>query len=151
MTAPILPPDGDGYASLLAELEDRVRAARLTVAVAVNQEFTPPYWSIRRDFLKRQSTEGWGVRVIDRLASDLRSAFPEMTDLVPRNRKYIRSVADAFPEAEIVQQVVARLPGAYVIDPFEGIKEPTERLLYAWHVGGPPGGHGRGGAGEGVV
>lgn len=43
------------------------------------------YWQIGRDILQRQAQEGWGANVIDRLAVDLRRAFPDMTGLSPRN------------------------------------------------------------------
>jgi hypothetical protein len=72
---------GDGYASLLAELKERIRTARLKAAVAVNEELILLYWSIGRDILDRQTAAGWGARVIDRLAADLRRDFPEMTGL----------------------------------------------------------------------
>jgi DUF1016 N-terminal domain len=50
---------GDGYASLLAELKERIRTARLKAAVAVNEELILLYWSIGRDILDRQTTAGW--------------------------------------------------------------------------------------------
>lgn len=46
MTTPVPSSDGDGYASLLAELKDRIRTARLKAAVAVNRELILLYWSI---------------------------------------------------------------------------------------------------------
>ncbi len=131
MNPPVPLSDGDGYASLLAELKERIRTARLKAAVAVNQELILLYWSIGRDILSRQSAEGWGARVIDRLAADLRRDFPEMTGLSPRNLKYMRALAEAFPDAEIVQQVVARLPWGHAIKLVEAIKEPNERIWYA--------------------
>ncbi len=48
--------------------------------------------------------------VIDRLAADLRKAFPEMTGFSPRNLKYMRALAEAWPDEAIVQQVAAQLP-----------------------------------------
>ena len=60
--------DGEGCASLLAELKERIRTARLRAAVAVNEELMLLYWSIGRDILDRQTTARWGARVIDRLA-----------------------------------------------------------------------------------
>ncbi|WBO20921.1 PDDEXK nuclease domain-containing protein [Sphingomonas abietis] len=93
MTTPVPFPDGDGYASLLAELKERIRAARLKAAVAVNQELIMLYWSIGRDILGRQSAEGWGARVIQRLADDLRRDFPEMTGLSARNLNYMRALS----------------------------------------------------------
>ena len=122
---------GDGYASLLAELKERIRTARLKAAVAVNEELILLYWSIGRDILDRQTTAGWGARVIDRLAADLRRDFPEMTGLSPRNLKYMRAFAEAFPEREIVQQVVARLPWGHAIKLVESVKSPEQRIWYA--------------------
>jgi hypothetical protein len=49
---------GDAYAAFLAELKERIRAARLRAAVSVNQELVLLYWSIGRDILARQATEG---------------------------------------------------------------------------------------------
>jgi predicted nuclease of restriction endonuclease-like (RecB) superfamily len=122
---------GDGYTSLLAELKERIRTARLKAAVAVNEELILLYWSIGRDILDRQTTAGWGARVIDRLAADLRRDFPEMTGLSPRNLKYMRAFAEAFPEREIVQQVVARLPWGHAIKLVESVKSPEQRIWYA--------------------
>lgn len=47
-------------------------------AAAVNQEIVLLYWSIGKDVLERQAREGWGSKVVERLATDLRAEFPEM-------------------------------------------------------------------------
>jgi predicted nuclease of restriction endonuclease-like (RecB) superfamily len=131
MTVPIPKQAGEDYASLLTELKERIRTARLRAAVAVNEELILLYWSIGRDILDRQTAAGWGARVIDRLAADLRRDFPEMTGLSPRNLKYMRAFAAAFPEREIVQQVVARLPWGHAIKLIESVKSPEQRIWYA--------------------
>src|SRR5580692_8107519 len=119
------------YPDLLATLKARIRDARLRAAVSVNRELILLYWEIGRDILLRQSEEGWGTAVIDRLAADLRRDFPEMTGLSPRNLKYMRAFAEAFPEREIVQQVVARLPWGHAIKLVESVKRPAQRIWYA--------------------
>jgi hypothetical protein len=48
------------------------------------------YWDLGREILERQQLAGWGAKIIDRLSSDLREAFPEMSGLSPRNLKYSR-------------------------------------------------------------
>lgn len=131
MTGLPQPDAGDGYADLLAGLKEVIRTARLTTAVKVNEELTLLYWRIGRDILDRQAAEGWGARVIDRLAADLRRDFPDMTGLSPRNLKYMRAFAEAFPEREVVQQVVARLPWGHNVRLIEAVKSPDERLWYA--------------------
>jgi len=127
-TIPIRQPDG--YAALLKELKERIRTARLRAAVAVNQELILLYWSIGRDILARQSVEGWGAGVIDRLAKDLRRDFPEMTGLSARNLKYMRSFAEAYADLGIVQQVVAQLPWGHNVRILEMVKAPAEREWY---------------------
>jgi predicted nuclease of restriction endonuclease-like (RecB) superfamily len=69
--------------------------------------------------------------VIDRLAADLRRDFPEMTGLSPRNLEYMRAFAEAFPDEEIVQQLVAQLPWGHNVKLIEALKSPEERLWYA--------------------
>ena len=111
-TTPISSSDGDGYASLLSQLKERIRSARLKAAVAVNRELILLYWGIGREILARQNVEGWGSRVIDRLAADLRRDFPEMTGLSPRNLKYMRAFAEAFPnEGTVPSRESIRLLG----------------------------------------
>lgn len=62
---------------------------------------------IGRDVLDRQQRQGWGAGVIDRLARDLKAAFPDMRGFSPRNLKYMRALAQAWPEPEFVQQPIA--------------------------------------------
>jgi hypothetical protein len=73
------------------------------------------YWQIGRDILTRQEHEGWGTKVIDRLATDLRRAYPEMTGLSPRNLKYMRAFAQAWPEERIVQAPLAQMDKGFRI------------------------------------
>lgn len=98
------------YPALLAELKTAIGTARLKASLSVNRELTELYWRIGHDILDRQSTAGWGAKVIDRLASDLGAAFPGMKGLSARNLKYMRAFAEAWPDPAIVQQLVAQLP-----------------------------------------
>lgn len=67
-----------GYAPWLADLKLRIGQERLQVVLASNTAMVLLYWDIGSRILKKQSDQGWGSRVIDRLAADLRTAFPEM-------------------------------------------------------------------------
>lgn len=58
------------------------------------------YWGIGRDILTRQQSEGWGAKVVDRLAHDLLKAFPGMTAFGARNLKYMRAFAEAYPDQQ---------------------------------------------------
>ena len=119
------------YPVFLAELKQRIRSARLRAALSVNRELVLLYWSIGRDILARQNAEGWGTKVIDRLAADLRRAFPEMTGISARNLKYMRAFAEAWPREEFVQQVVAQLPWGHNTHLLDAVKSTAEREWYA--------------------
>jgi predicted nuclease of restriction endonuclease-like (RecB) superfamily len=134
-TTPISRPRDDGYDVLLAELKERIGTARLRAAVAVNRELILLYWGLGRDILSRQTAEGWGARVIDRLAADLRRDFPEMTGLSPRNLKYMRAFAEAYPDPEIVQQVAAQLPWGHHMKLLDAVKDRDERFWYVRQAG----------------
>ena len=62
--------------------------------------------------LDRQQREGWGTRVIDRLAADLREGYRDMKGFSARNLLFMRSFAEACPDAEKVKQLVSQLPWA---------------------------------------
>ena len=96
-----------GYDTFLVELKERIRAAQVKAALAVNREMILLYWGIGRDILMRQQAEGWGAKIINRLAADLSSAFPGVTGFGARNLKYMRALAEAYPDPEFVQQAVA--------------------------------------------
>jgi predicted nuclease of restriction endonuclease-like (RecB) superfamily len=120
-----------GYASLLNDLKERIRAAQVRAAVAVNRELVLLYWSIGRDILVRQKEQGWGSKVIDRLAADLRREFPEMTGFSPRNLKYMRAFAEAWPDEQIVQAPLAQITWYHNIALIEKLPTTEERLWYA--------------------
>lgn len=120
----------EGYADWLAELKSRIHSAQQQATLAVNRELVLLYWQIGRDILVRQADQGWGAKVIDRLAHDLRNAFPKMKGFSPRNLKYMRAVAEAWPEPEFVQQAAAQLPWFHLCTLIDKLATREERDWY---------------------
>ena len=125
-----LTPSVEGYAELFDQLKARIESARLRASLAVNRELVLLYWSIGRDILDRQARLGWGAKVVDQLAADLRRAFPEMKGFSPRNLKYMRAFAEAWPDEQIVQQAVAQIPWGHNVRLLDRIADPAEREWY---------------------
>ena len=111
------------YAPLLADLKVRVRAAQVKAAVSVNRELILLYWHIGREILRAQKAEGWGAKVVERLAKDLAAEFPEMGGFSPQNLKRMRSFYATWAPIEIVQQAVAQLPGSIVSQPVRQLQK----------------------------
>ena len=126
-----LTPTPAGYADWLSELKARIHGAQQRATLAVNRELVLLYWQIGSDILARQAMQGWGAKVIDRLAHDLRTAFPDMKGFSPRNLKYMRAFAEAWPDAEFVQQAVAQLPWGHQLVLLDKLNSPEERRWYA--------------------
>src|ERR1700688_1927007 len=118
------------YDSFLQELKDRIRSAQVRAALSVNRELVVLYWTIGRDILNRQKDEGWGTKIIDRLSDDLTKAFPDMRGFRARNLKYMRAFAEAYPDKEFVQQVVAQLPWGHQVRILDTLKDAKEREWY---------------------
>ena len=91
-----------GYDDFLRDLKQRIQAAQVKAVLAVNRELVLLYWQIGRDILDRQGKQGWGAKIIERLAADLHASFPEMQGFSPRNLKYMRAFAEAWPDEAIV-------------------------------------------------
>lgn len=121
----------DDYARLLSAVKERVLGAQTRAALAVNRELVLLYWSIGRDIQERQGREGWGSKVLDRLAADLHAAFPEVRGFSRRNLGYMRAFAVAYPEDEFVQQVVAQLPWGHNVRILDRANDAAERGWYA--------------------
>lgn len=122
------------YAAILDDLKQRIQQERLRTVMAANAAMVLLYWDIGRTILERQDREGWGARVIDRLSIDLRDAFPDMQGLSPRNLKYMRAFAAAWPERAIVQEALAQITWYHNIALLEKLDNPQTRLWYAHKV-----------------
>jgi predicted nuclease of restriction endonuclease-like (RecB) superfamily len=143
-----------GYVLLLQTLKEKIREARLRASVVVNAQLLQVYWEIGQIILEQQSKEGWGAKIIERLASDLKIEFEDMKGLSVRNLKYMRAFAEAYPQfvqptaaqmqsvenqssesvqSEIAQlgALVSRLPWTHNIVLLEKLSTVKQRLFYA--------------------
>ncbi len=101
-----LPPD---YAALLTDIRQRVRQAQTRAVMAVNAELIRLYWEIGSLIVGRQQHEGWGARVIPRLARDLHNELPEEKGFSERNIKRMLAFFRAYPHLGKVPQPVAQM------------------------------------------
>jgi predicted nuclease of restriction endonuclease-like (RecB) superfamily len=119
------------YKEWLRTLKDEIHQARRRAALAVNSELILLYWRIGREIVQRQAVHKWGARVIDRLAADLHTEFPDVRGFSPRNLKYMRKLALTWSDQQIVQQVVAQLPWGQNVTLLDKVRDDGQRLWYA--------------------
>lgn len=119
------------YGPWLADLKRRIEGARARAALAANAEQISLYHEIGRELLSRRERDGWGAKVVERLAADLREAFPDLRGFSVRNLKYMRQFAEAAPEARFGQQAAAQLPWFHVVTLITRLDDPLTRGWYA--------------------
>ena len=124
---PLLP---DNYNEFLQSLKERILRSQIKAALSVNQELVFLYWQIGKDILNRQEQKGWGAKVIEKLAKDLKAEFPEMKGFSARNLNYMRAFAKAYPDQQIMQQLAAQIPWFHNCVLLDKVKQNNERLWY---------------------
>ena len=100
----------DMYFQFIEDIKNEIKRQRISVVLNANASMICLYWKIGKAILLKQKEEGWGAKVIDRIAKDLKNAFPDMAGFSPRNIRYMRKFAECWDDFEIVQQVVAQIP-----------------------------------------
>lgn len=100
------------YQYILSGLKEKIRLARQNTIITVNYEMLMLYWETGNTILQEQKQEGWGKKVISRLAKDLKAAFPDMKGLSERNLVYMQTFAGAWPHFPVAQVPLAQLHGS---------------------------------------
>ena len=135
------------YSSVLGGLKEKIRLARQRAALAVNAVLLKVYWEIGFTILQQQEEEGWGTKIIDRLANDLKIEFPDMKGLSVRNLKYMRAFAEAYPyfmqvplgqiedtaSPVFVQQAAAQIQNTYIQGDII-MQQAAAQLLWGHHM-----------------
>lgn len=119
------------YAPWLAQIKARVQAARTRAVLAVQREQIDLYLEIGRSILERQSVQGWGGAIVERLSADLRRDFPDAKGFSVANLRHMRKAAEILLADENLSQVVRELPWGHCLSLIYQVKNNVDRAWYA--------------------
>jgi predicted nuclease of restriction endonuclease-like (RecB) superfamily len=119
------------YARTLRDIKERIGTARLSTVIAANSAAILLYWEIGNVVAARMDAEQWGAKVIDRLAADIRTAYPDMSGFSSRNLRYMRSFATTWTSRPILQQLAAKLPWGHHMVLLDALDDQATRCWYA--------------------
>jgi predicted nuclease of restriction endonuclease-like (RecB) superfamily len=136
------------YLSVLADLKRRIAAAQIRAGLAANRELLALYWHVGGTIVRRQTRAGWGDAVVERLAHDLRQAFPGLEGFSPRNiwrmrafflawsgspKKLTQAVSEtgAPTAAKKLPQAVSEIPWGHNIVLLQQLATADQRVWYA--------------------
>lgn len=132
------------YLNLLNELKEKIRLAQIRTVLTINVQMLAVYWEIGQVISSHEKQKGWGAKIVDHLAADLRIEFPKLKGLSPRNLRYMRNFSKAWPELtilqqaaakldaeSILQQAAAKLPWFHICTLMDRVKDPVAMRFYA--------------------
>jgi len=125
------------YQQWLGELKQTIQSSQQSATLAVNKSLLKLYWQLGKSILQQQKEQGWGAKVIQQVAKDLKQAFPHLKGFSRANLMYMRSFAEAWPnfaDDSIVQQAVGQLPWGHNLVLLSKVKVTEQRIQYAHYA-----------------
>ena len=118
------------YINILNQIKQQVKKARHKAILSANTHLLTLYWNIGKTVSEQANKANWGAKIIEKLASDLRSEFPDMKGFSFRNVKYMRQFAEIYSDIQFGQQPVAQIPWGHHVLLMDKINDPETALFY---------------------
>ena len=124
------------YTKFITSLKAKIRSAQIKAVVAVNSELIKLYWEIGKDIIEKQEREGWGSKVLERVAKDLQNEFPGIEGFSRANMFRMKAFFIAYEKvAQAVRQFeslpIFSIPWGHNILLLQKLKDANQRLWYA--------------------
>lgn len=128
------------YAKFVSFLKAKIYSSQIKAIAAANSELIKLYWEIGKAIIEKQEQEGWGSKVIEKVAKDLQNEFSGIEGFSRRNIFRMRAF---YKEYKIVPPAVAQfdkighlgvlawIPWSHNIVLMEKLKNVKERIWYA--------------------
>ncbi len=98
-----------GYEKFLHEIKIEIEKRRHRALQTVNRELISLYWGIGKKIVEKQEQSGWGENIVEKLAQDLSTAFPDTKgfskDSIWRMRKFYLFYRNHKKLAPLVQEL----------------------------------------------
>ena len=118
------------YKELISGIKFQIKNSRQKALLAVNEQLLILYWNIGNIILEYQDKSGWGAKVVDSIAKEIKLEFQDLKGFSPRNLKYMRKFALEYKNLEFVQQVVAQIPWSHNVVLMDRIVDVNKRIWY---------------------
>ena len=94
------------YKIWITQLKQRVYSTQIKASIAVNSALIQFYWDLGKSISEKENI--WGSKLIEQVANDLQSEFPEIKGLSRSNLFYCKQFYRFYSD-ELVQQAVGQL------------------------------------------
>jgi hypothetical protein len=117
------------HRQIVSDIERRVAETRAQVWLAINEAVVLLHWDIGRHIREHEALDFTTEQAAERLAADLRAAFPHMRQLTARQFAPMRALAQH--DFAQVQAVFAYVPWPSLVLLFETVTARDAQLWYA--------------------
>ena len=93
------------YIKLFTEIKQKIKEAQLKTAVAANSQMLFLYWQLGNFIIANQQEKGWGAKIIDHLAADLKKEFTQLKGFSTRSLKYMKRFAATY-DIKVLKQFI---------------------------------------------
>ncbi len=118
------------YKDWLNDIKLKIRVSRMKVALAANAELILFYWELGKDISEKLIQTSWGSNVLDVLAKDLKTEFPESTGFSRSNLYNCLKFYSFYKNDLIVQRSVGQIPWRHNVLIVSKASSIEEALFY---------------------
>jgi len=95
------------FEAFIHAIGSEIEQAQVKLISAANVQMLLHYWKIGHFILFHQKKLGWGGKVIDKIAKNIRDKYPEKKGYSPRNLVYMCQFAKLYPLEILKQMLIA--------------------------------------------
>lgn len=97
------------YQPFLSEIRSKIHATRYEMLKTVSKQTILLYWDIGKSVSEKAQNEGWGKSVVEQLAKDLQTEFPNIRGFSARNIWNMKNLYEFYVANEKLQPLVAEI------------------------------------------
>lgn len=118
------------YSDWFKEVKERIRVARIKVALSANSELLAFYWDLGKMMVDISDSAQWGNNWMNDLSKDLRNEFPDMEGFSKTNLYNIKRLYQFYKESEIFHQHGGKIPWRHHVEIFTKAQSLAEAHFY---------------------
>lgn len=105
----------EAYQSWLSDIYKTIETAKLQTSLKVNADLLQLYFTIGKEILNKQETQGWGAQIIDLLSADLQNRYKGESGYSERNLRNMKRFAKEYPNFQFCKCHLPKLRKIYII------------------------------------
>jgi predicted nuclease of restriction endonuclease-like (RecB) superfamily len=122
------------YKNWLDEIKLKIHTSRTKIALVANVELTLFYWELGKTIVEKQKETEWGNKILEVLAKDLKSEFPDSTGFSRSNLYNCLQFYTFYSDSLIVQRSVGQLENAVNSFDLEFVQRSVAQIPWRHNV-----------------